>query len=150
MSINQNVIFRNNDQLVSVIVPVYNAERYLSRCVESIIQQDYTNLEIILVNDGSKDESLLLCGHYAGMDDVDIAMPVDDARRFRELMIKHNPSDEYVIQCNETDPGYFGFWDVLRDIKTEYIQDSNMHNRRKYKGLQIDIFPMRKGYHVDC
>lgn len=62
-------IFRNNDQLVSVIVPVYNAEKYLSRCVESIIQQDYTNLEIILVNDGSKDESLLLCDHYAGMDD---------------------------------------------------------------------------------
>lgn len=75
-------------------------------------------------------------------DDVDIAMPMEDAKRFRDIMIKNNPSDEFVIQCHETDPGYFGAWPVLRDLKSEYIQDSNLHNRRKYRGLQIDIFPM--------
>ena len=47
--------------LISVIVPVYNAEKYLDECLESITAQTYRDLEIILVNDGSKDNSLILC-----------------------------------------------------------------------------------------
>lgn len=54
---------KEND-LVSVIVPVYNAERYLKIGVESIIKQTYKNIEIILINDGSKDGSLQLCKDY--------------------------------------------------------------------------------------
>ena len=50
---------------VSVIVPVYNVEQFLSRCVESIVRQTYTNIEIILVNDGSPDASPSLCDKYA-------------------------------------------------------------------------------------
>ena len=45
------------DEKISVIVPVYNVEQYLERCVDSIINQTYKNLEIILVNDGSTDNS---------------------------------------------------------------------------------------------
>lgn len=77
-------------------------------------------------------------------DDVDIAMPMEDAEKFKQIMIHNNPSDEFVIQCHETDPGYYGVWPVLRDLKSEYIQDSHMHNRRKYRGLQVDIFPMNQ------
>lgn len=54
--------------LVSVIVPVYNAEKYLVKCLESIVNQTYKNLEIILVNDGSKDNSLSICQEYAKRD----------------------------------------------------------------------------------
>ena len=50
--------------LISVIIPVYNAEGYLSRCLDSIINQTYSNLEIILVNDGSTDASEELCLKY--------------------------------------------------------------------------------------
>lgn len=50
---------------VSVIVPIYNAESYLNKCIESIINQTYRNLEIILVNDGSTDGSLEICKKYA-------------------------------------------------------------------------------------
>ena len=46
-----------NDSLVSVIVPVYNVEAYLNRCVNSIINQTYKNIEIILIDDGSTDNS---------------------------------------------------------------------------------------------
>lgn len=54
--------------LITVIVPIYNSEQYLSACVESIIHQTYSNLEIILVNDGSTDSSLQICQQYAEKD----------------------------------------------------------------------------------
>ena len=57
------------DEKISVIVPVYNVEQYLERCVYSIINQTYKNLEIILVNDGSTDNSGQLCDELAKKDD---------------------------------------------------------------------------------
>lgn len=54
--------------LISVIVPVYNVEKYVGRCLTSIINQSYTNLEIIVVNDGSTDKSLAVCEEYAAKD----------------------------------------------------------------------------------
>lgn len=53
---------------ISVIVPVYNVEKYLSRCIESIINQSYQNIEIILINDGSTDNSSIICDEYAKKD----------------------------------------------------------------------------------
>lgn len=54
--------------LISVIVPVYNVEKYIRRCLDSIINQTYHNLEIILVDDGSTDESGAVCDEYAKKD----------------------------------------------------------------------------------
>ena len=54
--------------LVSVIVPIYNIELYLRKCVDSIISQSYTNIEIILVDDGSTDSSREICDEYAQID----------------------------------------------------------------------------------
>ena len=51
--------------LVSIIIPVYKVEKYLSRCVESILKQTYKNIEIILVDDGSPDESPAICDDFA-------------------------------------------------------------------------------------
>ncbi len=53
---------------VSIIVPVYNAEKSLERCVDSILNQEYTDIELILVNDGSKDSSKEICDSYARKD----------------------------------------------------------------------------------
>ena len=57
-----------NGPLISVIVPVYNVEKYLSRCVDSIRNQTYQNLEIILVEDGSTDASAEIAKEYAELD----------------------------------------------------------------------------------
>ena len=54
--------------LISVVVPIYNVEKYLNRCVDSIICQTYKNLEILLVNDGSPDNSLQICREYENVD----------------------------------------------------------------------------------
>lgn len=54
--------------IISVIVPIYNAERYLSCCIDSILAQTFSDFELILVNDGSKDLSAEICDNYAKKD----------------------------------------------------------------------------------
>lgn len=58
----------NQDSLISVIVPVYNVERYLDQCVQSIVDQTYRNLEIILVDDGSTDSCPSKCDEWLAKD----------------------------------------------------------------------------------
>lgn len=54
-----------NNPLVSIIVPVYNTQNYIELCLSSLVQQSYENIEIILVNDGSTDNSLSICNIFA-------------------------------------------------------------------------------------
>lgn len=49
---------------VSIIVPVYNVEKYIEKCLNSLISQSYKNIEIILIDDGSKDNSGKICDKY--------------------------------------------------------------------------------------
>ena len=51
--------------LISIIVPVYNVEDYLEKCIDSLLNQTYKNLEIILIDDGSTDNSADICDEYA-------------------------------------------------------------------------------------
>jgi len=62
------------NDLISVVVPVYKVEEYLRRCIDSIISQSYKNIEIILVNDGSFDNSPNICDEYAEKYDNVIAI----------------------------------------------------------------------------
>lgn len=56
------------DELISIIVPVYNVEKYLPKCIESLLKQTYKKLEIILVDDGSTDQSGIICTSYEKLD----------------------------------------------------------------------------------
>ena len=49
---------------ISVIVPIYNSEKYLKKCIDSILNQTLEDIEVILINDGSKDNSHLICLEY--------------------------------------------------------------------------------------
>lgn len=94
------------NKLVSVIVPVYNVEKYLERCINSIIQQSYNNLEIILIDDGSTDASGKICDEYKEKDDRIIVIHkenggLSDARNagikiFTGEYVTFIDSDDYV------------------------------------------------------
>ena len=58
---------KNND-LITIIVPVYNVDKYINKCIESIRNQTYSNIEILLINDGSTDESGAICDQYSKID----------------------------------------------------------------------------------
>ena len=58
--------------MISVIVPVYNAEKYIKQTVEAIQNQDYQELEILLINDGSKDNSLRICQETVSYTHLDV------------------------------------------------------------------------------
>lgn len=62
---NQKII----PNMISIIVPVYNAEKFLCKSIESVINQSYQNIELILVNDGSTDSSEMVCNEYATVDE---------------------------------------------------------------------------------
>lgn len=52
-------------ELVSVVIPVYNVESYLSKCLDSLVNQSYKNIDVILVDDGSTDTSPIICDNYS-------------------------------------------------------------------------------------
>lgn len=61
-----------NNIKLSIIIPVYNAERHLRQCIDSVLRQSFRNLELILVDDGSEDSSLSICNHYIGNSDIPV------------------------------------------------------------------------------
>lgn len=98
--------------LISVVVPIYNIERELERCILSIINQTYTDLEIILVNDGSTDKSLEICKKYAKLDK-------------RIIIIEKENSGEYSARCGgvlAAKGEYIGHIDGDDWIEAEYFE----------------------------
>ena len=59
----------NNRYIVSIVIPVYNSEKYIRRCLDSIVKQTVKNYKVIIVDDGSTDNSFSICKEYADMYD---------------------------------------------------------------------------------
>lgn len=77
-----------NKPVLSIIIPVYNVEEYLERCIKSIIQQTYKQWELILVNDASKDASMQICEKYAKID--------------KRIIVIHKKSNEGALKARNT------------------------------------------------
>lgn len=92
------------NDLVSVIVPIYNTEKYVRQCIESLINQTYQNLEIILVDDGSTDSSVLICKEYQEKDNRIKLYTKENGgvSSARNLGIK-NATGKYLCFCDSDD-----------------------------------------------
>lgn len=88
----------------SVVVPVYNVEKYLSECIESILAQSFHNYEIILVNDGSTDSSLIICKEYAVANNKILIIDKENGglSDARNMGIKES-SGEYIVFVDSDD-----------------------------------------------
>lgn len=106
---------------VSLIIPVYNAEKYLRRCLNSAMEQTFQDMEIIVVNDGSQDTSLEICREYEKMD-----------RRFRVINKENTGVSDSRNQAIETARGeYLQFMDS-DDWLTQDATESFVHAARKF------------------
>ncbi|MFV0507370.1 MAG: glycosyltransferase family 2 protein [Bacteroidales bacterium] len=104
-----------NTPLISIIIPVYNTEKYLAECLDSALAQTYTNFELLLINDGSKDSSPQICDEYAAKDNRIKVFHQENAgvsaARNKGL---DNAKGEYV-----------GFVDADDTVTSEYLERMN-------------------------
>ena len=107
--------------LVSIIVPVYKAEKWLHRCVDSILAQTMTDFELLLIDDGSPDKSGEICDEYAAKDDrVRVFHKENGGVSSARQMGLENATGEYVIHC---DPDDWVESNMLLEL-TQYAKDT--------------------------
>ena len=91
-------------ELISVIVPVYNDQNNISRCVDSIISQTYANLEIILIDDGSSDKTGDICDQYAKKDGrVRVIHKQNEGLRAAIITGVNDITGDYIVFCDSDD-----------------------------------------------
>ena len=143
------------NDLISIIIPVYKVEKYLEKCIESVLKQTYTNLQIILVDDGSPDNCGKICDEYAKKDPrIEVIHKVNgglsDARnvgiaKAKGKYIGFVDSDDYIkedmyeilinlIKEYDSDVSICNLYDVI-DGK-EYIRN-NENGIQEYSRLEI-------------
>lgn len=110
------------DNKVSVIVPIYNAEKFIKRCIDSILNQTLKNIEIILIDDGSSDNSGVICDEYQRIDE-----------RVKVIHIQNlGPSNARNIGIAEAKGEYIGFVDsddyVEKDMYEQLYTQANIFN----------------------
>ena len=90
--------------MISIIVPIYNADQYLHRCIDSILAQSYTDFELLLIDDGSKDDSGTICDAYAAKDSRVRVFHKENGgvSSARNLGLDH-AQGEYVTFCDADD-----------------------------------------------
>ncbi|MDY4280001.1 MAG: glycosyltransferase [[Pasteurella] mairii] len=150
--------------MISIVVPIYNSEEYLVDCIESLINQTYKNIEIILVNDGSTDNSLTICEKYSQQYDFiklinKVNSGVSDARNSGILVAKSElimfvDSDDYVsTRLCETLIENYNDEDILfcqyikfkenkgkKDFLSEYENIDNLDNIHLVSDLNKSLF----------
>ena len=117
-------------ELISVIVPVYNVEQYLPKCIESITNQTYKNLEIILVDDGSTDNSGRICDEYAQKDERIIVLHKEnEGQATARNMALDIARGEYIGFADSDDYLALDMFEKLYEVICSYDCDISMCGR---------------------
>lgn len=141
--------------LISVVVPIYRVEKYLSKCIESIVNQTYKNLEILLVNDGSPDNSKAICEKYKKKDSRIIIINKDNgglaSARNAALKVAKGEfivcvdSDDW-IECTMVEKLYENMCDYNADLSVCSFYDEfdiPQKSCRKYSG-EVQVLDTEK------
>lgn len=126
---------------ISIIVPVYNTEKYVGRCIESILNQTYTNFELILINDGSTDSSAKICEQYAQKDDRILFKSIENAgvSNARNIALKL-VSGEYITFVDSDDVIKKNYLQVMMNIVISSNSQIAFCNAYKCYDEDIDDF----------
>lgn len=109
------------DPLLSVIVPVYNVENYIRECLQSLINQYYSNLDILLIDDGSKDKSSQICDEYAHLDDrIRVFHQVNQGLAKARNVGLENAKGEYITFLDSDDFLDIEMYSSLMDVIKKY------------------------------
>ena len=130
------------NNLISIVVPVYNTEQYLKPCIESLINQTYSYIEIVLVNDGSTDRSGIICEKYALIDNRIVVIHTNNhgVAKAREIGIK-NSKGEYLTFVDSDDYLANDFCEVLLSKLLEFNVDWISSNMIEIGGVSYLSFP---------
>ncbi len=131
-----------NNDLISVVVPVYNVAPYLKRCVDSIIGQSYKNLEIILVNDGSTDASPKICDDYLSLDSRIVVIHQENKglSNARNQGIKKS-SGKYISFVDSDDCLDLNFIELLYNTILAQSADIVICDIRSFDSKTLQFFP---------
>lgn len=134
--------------LISVIVPVYNVEKYLARCLDSIVEQTYQNLEIILVNDGSTDGSGEICRQYAERDSrIRLFHQENRGQSAARNVGLDNMTGEYIVFVDSDDYISKSFVEILFNAQQEskvsivvcnYFEVSEENDEADFRAAALD------------
>lgn len=131
--------------LISVIIPVYNVQDYITECLESIIEQSYSNLEIIIVNDGSTDNSSEICREYMARDNRIIFVEKENggASTARNFGLDHATGDfiSFVDSDDFIHKDYFKILlDNIEDNQLVFCNFSEYHSDQPKHEINIEEF----------
>ena len=119
---------------VSVIVPVYNVEKYIAECIDSVLAQSYSNLELLLINDGSKDGSGAICDEYAVKDSrVRVFHKENKGVSFARNLGLDNAIGDYIIFLDSDD-----YW-LTNDCLEKLVTTSLMFNADIVRGQYKEV-----------
>ena len=133
-----------NNELISIIVPIYNTEKYLHECLDSIINQNYTNFEVLLINDGSTDSSGTICQEYVERDSRFRYIEKDNGgvASARNLGLERS-SGAYITFIDSDDWVEFNYLEVLYTALKENDTDVAISTYKRF--AQDGVFYLR-GY----
>ena len=147
-----------NNPKISVIVPVYNVEKYLSECLDSIINQTLKDIEIICVNDGSTDNSLTILKEYASKDErIKIIDKANEGQGYARKVGLDIASEEYILFCDSDDyyaelTAFDELYNYIEKVKVDVVI-FNHYREYKLKGYRenrADKYPkMEKFSYLD-
>lgn len=146
--------------LISIVVPIYNAENYLKECIDSIISQGFSNIEVILVDDGSTDHSGMICDTYAQQDSRVRVFHLKNGgvSAARNFGIEQSTGD-YIMFVDSDDALAWNALEkiqatlaynadvvifgnrIIRDgVSSDHIPNSGLLNREEFGGRYIELY----------